>query len=87
MAHVRQSRPDPDLGFQGGGTQDTEMSKSLSTLRLEGSPTQSGISPSIQRILRESGFRSARYSPPLVSAYPLQGYLAHKKQRSPRNLQ
>ena len=35
----------------GGGTQDEQMSKSLSTLRLEGSPTQSRISPSIQRIL------------------------------------
>ena len=37
-----------------GGTQDKKMSKSLSTLRLEGSPTQSRTSPSIQRILRIS---------------------------------
>ena len=33
-------------------TQDKKMSKSFSTLQLEGSPTQSRISPSIQRILR-----------------------------------
>ena len=33
--------------------QDKKMPKSLSTLRLEGSPTQSRKSPSIQRVLRE----------------------------------
>ena len=30
-----------------------KMTKSLSNLRIEGSPTQSRISPSIQRILRQ----------------------------------
>ena len=43
-----------DFPGMGGGTQDKKMSKSLSTLQLEGSPAQSRISPSIQRIPRLS---------------------------------
>ena len=66
--HIRQSRPDfwisdvMDSGLVGrtdffvarGRDTRQEDVESLSTLRLEGSPTQTCLSPSIQRILRQT---------------------------------
>ena len=60
--------PSPDAPW--GGTQDKKMSKSLSTLRLEGSPTQSRISPGIQRILRLKRETSSPSYSPLANPTP-----------------